>query len=373
MTGLLSDVMHERAEGLERTAVDVAGIVREGDKRVRRRRTVALGGAAALTLAVAVAVPAVVGGGGPGDDTTVIDPDVAAAFVAHAPSYAVGSAITVDGITFDVGRTVRAYVQTDVGIVFSDAEGSVWAANGADVTEVGTVNAKVPRLVADGSRVGWVEPGDPPAFVVYDQATGETVRDPLQNVAGMSDVRDGKDAAVVYALDGDVAYVKTQQGAAAWNTATGDLTFLDTEANGFTITDAKNGLIAYQPAGAEDDPVIRVGKTLDSGTEIALWAAYDLSPDGRYLMGEAESDDVRIFDTGTGEAMPKDDYGYAYFGGYQWIDSQHYAALGFHEPFESDLVDILSCTVVTGVCTPVAEDVGSIGDGLAIPIGIYNS
>ena len=97
-----------------------------------------------------------------GDDTTVIDPDLAAAFVAHTPSYAVGSEVTVDGTTFDVGRTVRAYVQTDVGIVFSDAEGSVWAANGADVTEVGTVNAKVPRLVADGSRVGWVEPGDPP-------------------------------------------------------------------------------------------------------------------------------------------------------------------------------------------------------------------
>ena len=187
---------------------------------------------------------------------------------------------------------------------------------------------------------------------MFDQSTGETVRDPLQNVAGMSDVRDGQDSAVVYAIDGDLAYVKTQQGAAAWNTATGDLTFLDPEANGFTITDAKNGLIAYQPAGAEDEPVIRVGDTLDSGTEIPLWAAYDLSPDGRYLMGEAESDDVRIFDTGTGEAMPKDDYGYAYFGGYQWIDSEHYAALGFHEPIESDLVDILSCTVVTGVCTP---------------------
>jgi len=373
MTGLLTDVMHERAEGLERTAIDVAGIVREGDKRVRRRRTAALGGAAALTLAVAVAVPALVGGGGPGDDTTVIDPDLAAAFVAHAPSYAVGSEVTVDGTTFDVGRTVRAYVQTDVGVVFSDAEGIVWAANGADVTEVGTVNAKVPRLVVDGPRVGWVERGDPPAFVVYDQSTDETVRDPLQNVEGMSDVRDGQDAAVMYAVDGDVAYVKTQQGAAAWNTATGDLTFLDTEANGFTITDAKNGLIAYRPAGAEDEQVIRVGSTLDSGTEIPLWTAYDLSPDGRYLMGEAESDDVRIFDTGTGEAMPKDDYGYGYFGAYQWIDAEHYAALGFRDPFESDLVDILSCTVVTGVCTPVAEDVGSTGDGFAIPIGVYNS
>jgi hypothetical protein len=26
-----------------------------------------------------------------------------------------------------------------------------------------------------------------------------------------------------------------------------------------------------------------------------------------------------------------------------------------------------------GACTPVAEDVGSTGDGLAIPIGVYNS
>ena len=373
MTGLLTDVMHERAEALERTTVDVTGIVREGDKRVRRRRTSVLGGAAGLTLVAAFAVPALVGGGGPGDDTTVIDPDLAAAFVAHTPSYAVGSEVTVDGTTFDVGHPVRAYVQTDVGVVFSDADGTVWAANGADVTEVGTINAEVPQLVADGARVGWVEPGDPPVFVVYDQSTGGTVRDPLQNVAGMSDVRDGKDAAVVYALDGELAYVKTQQGAAAWNTSTGDLTFLDTEANGFTITDAKNGLIAYRPAGAEDEQVIRVGSTLDSGTEIPLWTAYDLSPDGRYLMGEQDADDVRVYDTGTGEAMPKDDYGYAYFGGYQWIDSQHYAALGFHEPFESDLVDILSCTVVTGVCTPVAEDVGSMDDGLAIPIGVYNS
>ena len=90
-------------------------------------------------------------------------------------------------------------------------------------------------------------------------------------------------------------------------------------------------------------------------------------------MGGRTADDVRIFDTATGEAMPKDDHGYAYFGRYQWLDAEHYAAIGFHEPFESDLVDILSCTVGTGVCTPVAEDVGSVGDGLAIPIGVYTS
>ena len=52
---------------------------------------------------------------------------------------------------------------------------------------------------------------------------------------------------------------------------------------------------------------------------------------------------MRIYDTGTGEAMPKDDFGYAYCGGYQ------------------------------ASARPVAEDIGSTADGLAIPIGIYNS
>jgi hypothetical protein len=368
MTGLLSDLMRERADVLEAPHLDVTGIVREGDKRVRRRRTAVVGGVAALGVAAALAVPVVLGGG---DGPTAVDrdPELVAAFAAHSPSYAVGSEITIDGITFDVGHTVRAYVQTDAGAVFSDPDGMVWAADGATVEELGRINAEVPHLVADGTRAAWVTPGDIPAFTVFDQSTGETVRDPLQNVDGMSDVRDGKNSAVVYALDGETAYVKTQQGAAAWDTATGDLTFLDTEANGFSIIDAEQGQIVY----TRDDQGIFVGSDLRNGTKVDLWTAYLLSPDGRYLLGEPESDDVRVYDIARGQSLPKDDLGYEYLGGYDWIDADHYAAIGFTETNGEGPIDVLSCTVSSGSCDKVAEDIGTLEGGFTIPMGTYLS
>ena len=75
----------------------------------------------------------------------------------------------------------------------------------------------------------------------------------------------------MYALDGDIPYVESAAGPAAWNSPRGDLTFLDTEADRFSITDAKNGLIAYQPADAGDEPVFRVG---------ARWPTAPSSPCG---------------------------------------------------------------------------------------------
>jgi hypothetical protein len=365
MTGLLTDLMHERADGLEHLDLDVHRLVRAGDRRVRRRRAVAVAGAAALAVVAAVSVPMVLGGE---DAPTAVDPDLVAAFAGHAPSFAVGSDITIDGATFDVGHTVRAYVQTDVGAVFSDPDGVVWAADGAEVAEVGRINAKIPHLVADGHRVAWVEPGEIPTFTVFDQATGETVHDSLLNTAGMSDVRDGKDAAVVYAVDGDVVYVKNREGAVAWDTSTGDLTILDTEADGFTIADAKNGLIAYTRSGQRDRYFI--GPDLQSGREFDLYLDF-LSPDARYVMAELPEDSVTVLDTSTGTQMPHlNPRDYTYWGAYQWLDGDHYAALGFTSTTEDATADIYTCTVTSGDCELVAEDAGSLADGLVIPLGV---
>ena len=141
MTGLLSDLMHDRADSLERAHFDVDGMVATGDRRVHRRRTAVVGGVAALAVAAGVLAPQVLGGGG---GPTAVDGDLVAAFGTHSPSYAVGSAITIDGQTFDVGRKVRAYVQTDRGVVFSDADGKVWASQGGDITEFGRLTAALP-------------------------------------------------------------------------------------------------------------------------------------------------------------------------------------------------------------------------------------
>ena len=266
-----------------------------------------------------------------------------------------------------MGHTVTAYVVTDAGAVFSDPDGKVWSVVGTDVTDVGQINAKIPRLVVDGSRVAWVEPGEVPTFAVLDQATGDVVRDPLLNSAGMSDVRDGKDAAVVYAVDGDVAYVKNRQGAVAWDVATGETTVLDPDANGFSIIDVKDGRFLYQLGTGEEG--VLVGPSLEEGTDFSLWSADSLSPGGRYLFGEQDPDDVRVFDADTGEKMPQHAAGYAYFMGYAWLDEGHYAAVGLTKATGDSPADILTCAVTTGDCTMVGEGVGTLADGLVIPTG----
>ena len=364
MTGQLTDLMHERADRLEPPDVDIERLVREGDKRVRRRRTALVGGVAALAVAAAMAIPALVGGG---TATTGRDPEPVAPGISHEVSWATGGTIHFGNRSVDVGRTVRSYVVTDGGAVFSDPDGAVWSVVGTDVARIGHVAADYAYLVSDGSRAAWVEPRETPVFVVFDQVTGDTVRDSLQNTAGMSYLTGARISAVLYALDGPVAYVKSGQAAVAWDTGTGAHQVLDPDVHGFGINDAQAGLIAY--VTSDYPPVHRVGTDLQSGTSLDVEHVYSLSPGGRYLIGAPEPEDIRIYDTSTGAAMPKDDYGYAYFYGYQWLDDAHFAALGFDSMADDAPMDVLTCAAATGRCTVAADDAGSKAGGFNIPLG----
>ena len=132
---------------------------------------------------------------------------MAAAFAAHEPSYAVDQTIHIDGDTFDVGHRVRALVQTDRGVVFTDPDGDVYAADGEAEDRIGhTDRSRVgQRLVADGSRVAWLDaPGA--RFVTVDQATGREETVPAQPLAG-------EFAAHPLAIDGNVVYGVDARGA----------------------------------------------------------------------------------------------------------------------------------------------------------------
>ncbi len=244
----------------------------------------------------------------------------------------------------------------------------MWSLTESDRTEIGTINRDYPHLAADGSTVAWVEPGEVPVFTVFDQATGRTVHDSLLNTAGMSDVRDGKNAAVVYAVDGVTVYVKNPQGAVAWDTATGSTSVLDPDANGFAINDVKDGRFAYHREG--DGGGDFIGPDLTSGTRFAGTLDF-LSPGGRYVMGELPEDSVGIFDTATAEQLPQPSAaGYQYFGGYQWLDDSTFAAIGFRSTEDGSPADVLTCQAATGACEMTAHDAGTLGEGFVIPLGV---
>lgn len=377
MTDLLTRTLTERAEAVATPHLDVGRIVSDGNRRVARRRLAIAGGGAAAAVAVGAVAASVlpVRGGGVGRETAS---EFADAFAAGEPSYAVGSSIHVDGRSFDVGRPVVAYVQTEVGVVFADEDGRIWASDGATADQVGSVaeaNPDYPHLEADGTTVAWVEGerGGVPQFAVLDQSTGEVVRDPLGNVAGMGTTRDGRDPAAVFAVDQGIVYVRDHRGAVRWDPRTGAQRVLSTEADGFTITDVEGGVIVSR-AG---EGWFRVGRELGSREDCAppacrlvrAWNADDLSPDGRYVIAEQESDVPRAVEVNTSEEVALDPGEYDYFGPYAWLADDRYAALGVSEPFESTPVDVLVCDLA-GTCEPDATAVGSLGDGFTLPVGV---
>jgi hypothetical protein len=369
MTGILTDVMRDRADSLDAPTLDVAAMVRDGESRVARRRfrtTGAVGLAAAAAAAIAVGAPALWSGGA----TTATESPFAAAFEAHSPAYAVGSTVHVDGRTFDVGRDVHAMVQSDSGVVFTDAEGVVWATDGdAPAVEVGRTHARHPQLETDGSLVAWTErDGELPVYAVLDQSAGtDVVRDSLSARPGMGELRDERDPALVYAVDGAEVYVRDPRGLVAWNPVSGEQRVLG-PAGGFTVEDVKAGLIAHTTPAGPGRSTYRVGPALGEGTRLQAWNGFALSPDGRWLVGEDEPDEAALFDTATGRMSDASVDGYSFFVGYGWADEDTYVGLGLNEPYDAASVDLLTCDVGGG-CTVTAAGIGTIEDGVVIPLG----
>jgi hypothetical protein len=361
MTELLKDMMNDRADSLGAPDLDVLGMVREGNRRVARRRTAVLSAGVAAVVVAAIAVPTLLRDA-PKRATEV---SFAAAFTAHEPSYAIGSEVHIDGRTFDVGHPVHAFVQTTAGVVFTDKAGTVWASDGSRTVEVGNTEAKYPHLEADGPRVAWTtyRDGAAPEYTVYDQSTGEILSTPFDT--GNDGPTEYDDA--LFAVDGVDVYFRDSRGIVRWNVESGEQTSLG-RPHGLEVQDVKSGMLAQRVVDPDEGTTtVYFGRDfLDVGT--ALWSTLALSPDGRWALGEESSDTPALADTADGSFFSIDVPGYDFFVGYGWVDSETYFGLGLNQPWESTPADLLECEV-GGACTVTGSAVGSIDAGLTIPIG----
>ncbi len=132
MTGLLTDVMHDRADTLDAPDLDVAAMVRDGDRRAGRRRVVGLVGltAASLVVAAGVTLPALLSG-------DARDADVSAPVVSYDLAYAVGSTIHDGSRTVETDVRISALVQGVSGYVVADRQGRVHTVVDGESTQVG--------------------------------------------------------------------------------------------------------------------------------------------------------------------------------------------------------------------------------------------
>lgn len=352
MTGLLNDLMRDRADHLEAPEVDLAAVTRDGERAVRRRRTAAVGGVAAASLVAVVSGAALVGARGGGDGEVATSPPAGA----RPLTWTTGRTLhTAGGESVDLAGEVRAWVWVGDDVVYTDPAHRVhlWRdARDQVVGETAPPDTDLAEVVSDGTSVAWV--GADRRVVRYDVTDGATVRGPA--LPG--------ERPRVTAIDGAEVYLADSAGVYAWRSTEPDrYETLGTDP-GAVVLDAESGTLV-RTAPFRTILLEREGTTLHvSAREFA-----DLSPDAR-LVSLEDGDVGKVVDTTTGEEVTLD-HGHEWAVGYQWLGPTTVATLAFDGTDDEASMDgwLLTCDAVTGDCSP-AEHMGGVGE-FQLPAGLH--
>lgn len=340
MTEKLQHLLHERAESVDFAVPDVAALTRAGDRRVRRRRGLAVGvagGVAALVVVGAVTAVAQLGGPSHADRTPVAhDP-----LPTRAVSWASGYVIHEGGTSMRLDHVVDAYVQTSRGFVTVDPEGTVRSVVAGVETVVGRTDAKQPRLVSDpfGPRAAWVDRADRTEVEVVDQDAGTT--------RGFA----AHGAAELETLDGDRVYVQDDRGSVVRDLADGTerVVAAGRPASGVReVVAAHDGTIAF---GDDQGTRISTGPERGHLLDQAYGTVGAFSPDGRFYTSDADQPSVWDLTTWRQVAMSGLD-GYGFATGYTWLDDDTLLTIAAKDP-DTSPVELLTCRVPAGTCETV--------------------
>ncbi|GAA1960504.1 hypothetical protein GCM10009798_20180 [Nocardioides panacihumi] len=377
MTGQLRDLLEERADAVGFRPPDLAEIVAEGDRRVRRRRLRAVTAAAVVTAVV---------GGGAVVAGAIRHPDevVTGGGLADAVTWSRGSTIHVGPDEIDVGFLIHGFLRTSSGFVLMDGQQSVWSVTDAGQRRIGKVGGQE-RLVADrnGTLAAWIDPAD--ELVVFDQLAGTT--------RSFGDLAGTSDGGGVLALDGRTVYWRSGAGVVTVNADTGKVTpFADGR---LQLFDVKNSVLAFADATRD----LKVGSSLEDAKPIVAWSLDThggdepvvLSPTGRWVAvahirvtGSGDSQEIEsrlnVYDVRTHAATALHLPGGRWVAVPSvWLGDATLQVMGLfgNPPFTGDTIDpsLFSCSLPSGSCRRVAT-VGKVGAGYAIatlPDGHWSS
>ena len=350
MNDLLRDTLHERADGAEPPPLDLDGIMAAGKHRAGRRRALGVLSGAVATAAVAAGTATVIR---PRD--TQPQPAKPAPFTQRRATYALGDTIHYGDETISVApHKVTAFVQTDAGFVFLNADNAIHVVDRSGVRALGK---SAWRLTADvrGSLVGWVETfSDHGESVVYDVAAHrELVRTPIGNkIPKYASVAVGPQ---IVALDGNLAYFGTLDGLYRWDVTTDNGERIAKVGPTAVRTVAAGRFVYQQPLDRFGGTSLAIAKTVspDEPARFTGELAF-LSPEGKHLVTEPEDAkpgiqplwaDLLMYDVPTG-GLKRAPHTYVstYFG--QWLDDKTFTAVG--ERTTSRAADLLLVDAATG-------------------------
>ncbi|NIK59345.1 hypothetical protein [Kribbella shirazensis] len=341
MNNLLKDTLAERAAGVEPPPLDLDSIVAAGNRRISRRRAIGVLGGAVAAAAVTIGTATVVR---PRD--TQPQPAKPAPFAQRRVTYALGSTIHYGDEPISVApHKVTAFVQTDAGFVFLDADNNIHAADRSGVRSLGKSSWE---LTADfrGTLVGWVEGfADHNESVVYDVAAGrELVRTAVGNK--IPPYASLAFRSRIIAIDGGTAYFDTVDGPYRWDIRANRGELL-AKVGTNVVREVAAGQIVFQQPLEQRPPAVdlTIAETVTAKPSVRfLGQQAFLSPTAAYLA--SQPNDARpgiqplwaglhLADTTSGKhvALPDRTYVSFYFG--QWIDDEtctvaaEYPKMGF--------------------------------------------
>lgn len=369
MTGLLTSVLHERADAAPGPDLDLDAIIRDGDRRVRRHRVTTGLVAASVAGVLAAGTLAVTGLTGGQDDLVADSPD-SPGFADREPAYALGSTVHLGARTFDVGEPVASLVQTDDGVVYTTRNGDVRLYDGATSDVVGRAEGNRLRADDSGSLVSWVELAEDghPQYVVLDTALEEEVARVDDQAAGAS-LEPHDWGSQVFAVDDGSVYWRHGPDLVRYDVQAGRESVVHTStpmADPPTkggpvvgqIVDVAHGTVAYTVEGGQDRWGIAVGQRPDpDGTVLTEpdSARGVLSPDARLLAVE-QFDTMALYTTDDGADVTPTIEGYAYVVAYGWTGHDTAAVIALRDYTDTRATgDVLSCDVSDDACTVVSS------------------
>jgi hypothetical protein len=378
MTGLLKDLMEERAHHVGAPTLNLDAIIQTGDRRVRRRRIAAGGAVGAVAAAVVAAVvisPATFHL--QGEKAEPVQQPTVSQFAERLPTYAAGSSIHYGSDVIDIApHNASLLVQTDDGFVFADGD-TIFLADGDTVEQIGVSDMSFGDvLVADdtGPYVAWVDTTASPApeLVVYNTSVREEVG---RTAEGSLPVKKGQvpdefQVTMAQAIDDGVVYWHNSEGVQAFDIESGESTTVKARASSQWLFDVQSGILARS---SFDDLAVTV--STDPGAEQPTFAGRfgSLSPDGS-VVATTDGTKAHVFAVSapSDDRLPKlADYPYVAFN--QWLDNDTFTVLGNRTPDAADSsYDLLTCSVTEASCEVSASDIAGSGEVIIrpnVPIG----
>jgi len=368
MTETLKNALRKQADDLGNLPVDLDRIISDGDRVLRRRRTAGLAVAACAAVAATAVLTTIPRGG---DDA--LQPGEAGP---RPFTYAVGSVVHQGAMTIDVGRPVRALVQTEDGVVFTTPERSVMhtdvATGATDRIGILSTAGHGRRLTVDeaGDTVAWIETeASQLAVSIFDVTSGG-----LRSFRVEARTQDGETMQPqVIAIDGTHVYYWDDAGLSSYDMDTWDATLMDADATPDTLSDAANGMLLHQAApNSPDAGAAGLAVTTQLADESPLVPGIsegDLSADGRHVLTQ-QADQFAVFDVATGKRQDPAHPDFPFAAPYQWLDDDTIAALALAHPDEGEdaKISLLTCHLSTNDCEVTVPDAGGYRE-LAIPFG----